>query len=639
MVKHKTEDEVRDLANDILGLKKSSANVVMGTGQLTTFNQLDQRLGSINIWNGVLDKPDGWYLPNDRSRPALILETKNSGEKLTKKYKDEIKKNMLITLKAYNDVIGILYNSKEVLVYKNDGKSISEIKVADELQNKDYYLKIFSDNKIDKEKIYRLTKTINELLHNQFGIKNLYHRMIFTACALVAQKVSTIIILQKGMDFDYMHTSILNAISKSLENDKKKNQKVHILAEVYSEIKMNSKGSQKAIDTFIDCVDEISKSISSDYWNGEDVMGIFFNEFNRYKAKSDSGQVFTPEHITSLMYRLIDVNKNSVVFDGACGSGGFLAKSMSNMIKEAGGNKNKIKSIKQKQLYGIEFDREIYALACANMLIHKDGKSNFEQLDSRTEEACDWIFNISFTKKKKVVENEDGDVTIEEDITLKKNHINKVLMNPPFETKYGCLEIVYNVLSNVPKGIQAAFILPDHKLEKGKPSVTKAILENNTLTNIIKLPEETFREGVATSIFIFKTGIPHLQKPIKTFWIKYDGLETVKNQGRQDTKQRWQQIEDYWVSLIKEGEDEFSYRQEMIEVFPNFENMTGLSYPKPKESFEVTFADFAKTAMEYQFYKNSEDIVSFKEELTNKIMYASNISENQSELIIKIDKE
>ena len=212
-------------------------------------------------------------------------------------------------------------------------------------------------------------------------------------------------------------------------------------------------------------------------------------------------------------------------------------------------------------------------------------------------------------------------------------------MNPPFETKYGCLEIVYNVLSNVPKGIQTAFILPDHKLEKGKPSVTKAILENNTLTNIIKLPEETFREGVSTSIFIFETGTPHLQKPIKTFWIKYDGLETVKNQGRQDTKQRWQQIEDYWVSVIKEGEDEFSYRQEMIEVFPNFEKMTGLSYPKPKEAFEVTLSDFAKTAMEYQFYKNSEDIVAFREELTNKILYASNISENQSELVIKIDKE
>ncbi len=40
------------------------------------------------------------------------------------------------------------------------------------------------------------------------------------------------------------------------------------------------------IDDFIDCVDAISSNINSDYWQGEDVMAIFFNEFNRYKAKA-----------------------------------------------------------------------------------------------------------------------------------------------------------------------------------------------------------------------------------------------------------------------------------------------------------------------------------------------------------------
>ncbi|MSE06803.1 N-6 DNA methylase, partial [Lactobacillus salivarius] len=92
---------------------------------------------------------------------------------------------------------------------------------------------------------------------------------------------------------------------------------------------------------------------NSDNWRGEDVMGIFFNEFNRYKKKSESGQVFTPEHITSFMYRLIEVNKDSVVLDAACGSGGFLTKSMSNMIQEAGGvSSSSAESIRKSQLYG-----------------------------------------------------------------------------------------------------------------------------------------------------------------------------------------------------------------------------------------------------------------------------------------------
>ena len=158
---------------------------------------------------------------------------------------------------------------------------------------------------------------------------------------------------------------------------------------------MNTTNNQVAIDNFIDWVNEISDLIKSDKWNGEDVMAIFFNEFNRYKGKSERGQVFTPDHITSFMYRLIDVTQKDVVLDAACGSGAFLVKSMCNMIKEAGGiNTKKATEIKGKQLYGIEFDREIYALACANMLIHKDGKTNLEQLDSRTEEASKWIRDI-----------------------------------------------------------------------------------------------------------------------------------------------------------------------------------------------------------------------------------------------------
>ncbi|WP_319633733.1 N-6 DNA methylase [Streptococcus anginosus] len=48
-------------------------------------------------------------------------------------------------------------------------------------------------------------------------------------------------------------------------------------------------------------------------------MGIFFNEFNRYKKKSESGQIFTPEHITDFMYRILEVNKDDRILDATCG--------------------------------------------------------------------------------------------------------------------------------------------------------------------------------------------------------------------------------------------------------------------------------------------------------------------------------
>ena len=78
---------------------------------------------------------------------------------------------------------------------------------------------------------------INNSLHGEFGIKNLYHRMIFTACALVARRYDAILV--KGMDYAGFHNGILSALNKAIRSDKEQNSKLQLLADVYSEIKMN----------------------------------------------------------------------------------------------------------------------------------------------------------------------------------------------------------------------------------------------------------------------------------------------------------------------------------------------------------------------------------------------------------------
>lgn len=509
----KTEDVVRDEAAKILGFDSltDSDEAESGVGQLTTFN----RLGFI----GFNKSPDGWYLPKNHNDVAILLETKNSSETISKqKYIDSLIENIDIFKSKYQKIIGILYNGHDVIVYQNE----QQIEVVSELQNKEYYLSLFNEDSIDRNKIYSITKKINDTLHFKFKINNLYHRMIFTACALVAERYDGNLKKVKGLGYATFHTSILSTLSKSLQKDRHSNSKLDLLLEVYSEIRMSEDENQEIIDSFIDDVVNISNSINSDHWNGEDVMAIFFNEFNRYKDKSEHGQIFTPEHITSLMYRIIGIDKNDYVLDAACGSGAFLVKAMSKMIQEAGGvNTTKAGIIKGKQLYGIEFDRQIYALACANMLIHKDGKTNLALMDAQTPSAANW---------------------------MSSKPITKVLMNPPYENKYGCIEIVENVLNSVQKDTVCAFILPDRKLETVKKS--KKMLKKHRLMKVIKLPLKLFDDGGGTSIFIFNAKTPQDNKEIFGCYMKEDGLERVKNQGRHDVGNKWQDIEDYWVDVI-----------------------------------------------------------------------------------------
>jgi len=584
-----TEDQVRDKARQILSLEDTET-AQSGVGQLTSF----KKLGFVG--KGANNRPDGWYLPHQTIFPAIILEVKNEETELKTPQTEELLKNCRIAHTKYKDVIGILYNGIDIQVFKNE----ELVEGQTTLLNKEHYLGLFEKNTIDKQKIYSLTKKINDSLHFGFGIKNLNHRMIFTACALVAKRYGATLV--KGMDYPTFHTAIHSTLSKSLEEAKKQNVKLDILLEVYATIKMNINNNQEDIDNFIGWITEISDNINSDFWQGEDVMAIFFNEFNRYKGKSEQGQVFTPDHITSLMYRITETNKDDIVLDAACGSGAFLVKAMCNMIKEAGGNRtDKAKDIKQTQLYGIEFDREIYALACANMLIHKDGKSNLEQLDSRTADAGKWI---------------------------KSKNITKVLMNPPFEKKYGCLDIVLNVLDNVKKKSVCAFIMPDKKLEKDSKSKVKKLLKNHTLLKIIKLPEKVFSEGVTTSIFLFIAGEPHNNKEIFACYIEDDGLETVKNQGRQDIKDRWQEIEDKWVEIIK--------KQSGSDTIQWIKPSDHLSYQMPKPAFEICEEDFSKTVLDYLLFEQQIDPKQFADSITRKVLYSSTISKIDETVNINI---
>ncbi len=616
----KTEDEVRQDAKEILNFENSK-EAFSDTGQLTTFNQLGEHLSG-HPWKGISDKPDGWYLPKHKADPALILETKAENIKLGDKQIDEIKKNIKIALQYYSDVLGILYNGNEIKYFRNvksGDMTIVSAQMANELQNKTYYLKAMTDKPIDVQEIYRLTKRINDSLKYDFGIQDLYDRMIFTASALVAKRFGAKLV--PGIGYQAMQAVIISTLNKSLEHDLQQNYKLNYLVDVYSKIQMQYPENDDAVDNFIINVTKISESINSSHWRGEDVMAIFFNEFNRYRTKSENGQVFTPDHVTNFMYRLINIHDKDVVFDGTCGSGSFLTKSMANMIQEAGGiDTNRAKKIHKHQLYGIEIDKRIFALAVSNMLIHRDGRSNLNCDDTMSDEAKQWMHDINWDSKG----------------NLKKYHVTKILMNPPYEKKSHPIDILNSVFDNMPKGIDAAVLLPDFKLEKEGKRKVSHLLKHNRLLKIIKMPKETFREGVSVSIFIFKTGESTVGHDFFACEIKKDGLETIKNQGRQDVKNRWPSIEDKWIRIIEH--QDLNADKSCKWVTPDIDNQMHLSYPFPIPPVSINDEDFLKTLLDYQMYLEKIDFSQLKDNIVNAVLYHSHLNSDENSIKIEINR-
>lgn len=600
-MKYLTEDEVRTKAQNITNCD---------FGQVTTFKNLglddnseeiknisDYLKKEYNIYTISNLKPDGWYLPKDSNQPALVFELKAGGKNLNdEKHIKQLKKYMVILATRYKKVIGILYNGEHNKIFYYSKGSILEFEnnLLD-LQDKDYYLNnVYKNKPIDKKLIYDSTAKINKILNFNIKIKSLVERMIFTACFLVAKQNGAVFNLSSEIvDINSLKSIALEHLKfRVSEDNKKHNKQSSKIDELYKRFKkitpslpVDNKQLKKYTIEFINELYLIAEQLNSPEWNGEDVLSIFFNEFSRYSSSSTNGQVFTPDHITQLMYKISGCTHKHNLLDACCGSGAFLTKAMSLMINEIGGwHTKEAEDIKTNHLFGIDNDEEIYALACANMLLHKDGKTNLEIFNAESSEASKWI------KDKK---------------------INKVLMNPPYEDNNFCLDIVLNVLNSVELESDCLFLIKENKLIKHcKPNgLTNRILEKHTLYKIIKLPP--IFDGVAgagdVSIFWFKAQIPHNNKPIIGFNIEEDGYKVEPNKGRQDLSGYWTtpreelnnlSPEEYWVNAITNNNDWYFKTQKNLSSINN-----EFIYLKDFE-FSLSTLDLAKTIVDRVMFEN-----------------------------------
>ncbi len=203
-------------------------------------------------------------------------------------------------------------------------------------------------------------------------------------------------------------------------------------------------------------------------------------------------------------------------------------------------------------------------------------------------------------------------------------------MNPPFESKYGCMDIVENVLDSVLAHTLCAIILPDKKLEKTSRKKVGRILRHHRLLKIIKLPEDLFPNlGVTTSIFVFETGIPQAGEEIFACYMQSDGLVTVKNKGRHDVHDRWPDIEEHWVNVVRRqsGDDSCQW------VKPE----EHLSYQLPAKPFEITTEEFRRTAMDWLMFQRGIDEQSLRAQVLDAVLYDSSTMSTDDGVNIRIN--
>ncbi|MDI1297159.1 MAG: N-6 DNA methylase, partial [bacterium] len=118
-----------------------------------------------------------------------------------------------------------------------------------------------------------------------------------------------------------------------------------------------------------------------------DVMQQVFMSFVPAVFKKSLDQYFTPLPLIDAMVDMANISDNETVADPAMGTADFLSSALTS--RQILGDDDIV-----NRLYGADADKMAFDLAIVNMILHKDGQSNFENEDS-IEEFDRWEENIS----------------------------------------------------------------------------------------------------------------------------------------------------------------------------------------------------------------------------------------------------
>jgi len=212
-------------------------------------------------------------------------------------------------------------------------------------------------------------------------------------------------------------------------------------------------------------------------------------------AGRSGGQYYTPRPLIRALVKVIDPQVGETIYDGACGSAGFLVEAYNHlMLSKEKLSVDEFNTIQTKTLFGKEKSPLAYLIGIMNMILHGIEEPNIRRTNTLTENILD----------------------IQE-----KDKFDIILANPPFggkeraevkqnfpissgETSYLFLQ---HFIKSLKAGGRAAVVIKNTVLSNGDAtSLRKLLLESCNLYTILDLPTKVFGAGVQTVVLFFEKG-------------------------------------------------------------------------------------------------------------------------------------
>lgn len=247
----------------------------------------------------------------------------------------------------------------------------------------------------------------------------------------------------------------------------------------------------------------INKINEVDFNNSDDrhTFGSIYEQILKdLQSAGNAGEFYTPRAVTKFIIDRLNPKLDEIVFDPACGTGGFLACTIDHKRDQVKTEDDQRKL--QRTIRGVEKKALPHMLCVTNMILHGiDTPSGIRHGNMLEQPYRDY-----------------GD----------KDRVHVIATNPPFggveedgiennfpahlrtrETADLFMALIMRLLRNHGR---AGVVLPDGFLfgEGTKITLKKALLEECNLHTIVRLPNGVFNPytGIKTNILFFTKGVP-----------------------------------------------------------------------------------------------------------------------------------
>ncbi|MBK9428744.1 MAG: N-6 DNA methylase [Gammaproteobacteria bacterium] len=285
------------------------------------------------------------------------------------------------------------------------------------------------------------------------------------------------------------------------------------IGEIFGEIK-NRIHSGYNLREIIDHIDELRFRSQAEKHELSHLYEVKIK--NMGNAGKNGGEYYTPRPLIRAMVRVVDPKIGERIYDGACGSAGFLCEAFDYLKAKPHLTTSDVQALQQRTFYGKEKKSLAYVIAIMNMILHGIAAPNIVHTNTLAENLAD-------------VQDKDRFDVILANPPFGGKERKEVQQNFPIRTGETAFLFLQHFIKLLKAGGRAGVVIKNTFLsntDNASVSLRKLLLESCSLHSVLDMPGGTFQgAGVKTVVLFFEKGAP-----TRKVW--YYQLDPGRNLGK-----------------------------------------------------------------------------------------------------------